>query len=52
MVLHLTSATHYIASCRVIYTIAGTTSYIHSLKNMNILSRHLCVSYKETCSSE
>ena len=38
MILHLSSATHYITSCRIINSITCTACNIHSLKYMNILT--------------
>ena len=48
MVLHLTSASHYVASHWIEDTVTCTACNVHCLQNMNVVSRHLCVSYQET----
>ena len=48
MVFHLTSATHYISSARIEDTITCTACNVHCFQNVDILSRHLSVTYKET----
>ena len=47
MVLHLTTTTHYITSCRIKNTITCTACNIHCFQNVNIFTRHLTVSYQE-----
>ena len=49
MILHFTTATHDIATARVEDTVTGPACNVHSFKNMNMLSRHLSVTNKETC---
>ena len=49
MVLHFTAASHDIASGRIKDTITGTAGNIHSLKNMDVISLHLAIPYKEAC---
>ena len=47
MILHLSSATHYITSCRIINSISCTACNIHSLKYVHIHTHHLSISYKK-----
>ena len=52
MVFHLTTATHDIASGRIKDSIAGTAGNIHGFQDVDMITRHLCVSYQEACSSQ
>ena len=47
MVFHLTAAAHDIAAARIEDTVAGTAGNIHCLKNMDMIARHLTVTYEE-----
>jgi len=49
MFLHLSSATHYIPSRGIIYSVACTPGNIECFKNMNIFPGHFCISYKKAC---
>lgn len=49
MILHFTTAAHDIATARIEDTVTGPACNVHSFKNMNMLSRHLSVTNKETC---
>ena len=48
MILHLAAATHHISTGRILNTVTCTACYLHRLQNMDIFSRHLCVSHKKT----
>ena len=47
MIFHLTSATHYITSGRIINAITCSTCNVHCLQNMDVISRHLSISYQK-----
>ena len=49
MVFHLSSATHYVSAGRIIDSVTGASGDIHCLQNMDMRSRHLCITNKETC---
>ena len=48
MVFHLTSPTHHISAARIKDTVTCTACNIHCFQNVDILSGHLSVTYKET----
>ena len=47
MVFHLTAASHDVSSHRIKNTVACTACNVHRFQNVNVVARHLCVSYKE-----
>ena len=52
MILHFTTATHYISSRSIVYTVTRSAGNIKCLKDMNIFSRHLCIPHKKACCSK
>ena len=48
MVLHLTAASHDVSSHRIEDTITRTACNVHRFQDVNVVARHLRVSYKET----
>ena len=52
VVFHFTAASHDVAACRIKDTIAGTTGNVHGFEDMDVGTRHLCVTNKEAGSSE
>ena len=52
VVFHLTAASHDISACRVENTVAGTAGNIHSFQNVNMGTRHLCITYEEAGSGK
>lgn len=47
MVFHLTAASHDVSSHRIKNTVACTACNVHRFQDVNVVARHLCVSYKE-----
>ena len=47
VVLHLTAASHYVSSHRIKNTVACAACNVHCFQNMDVVTRHLCVSYQE-----
>ena len=52
MVFHFTAASHDIATCWIKDTIAGTAGNIHGFQDMDMGTRHLCITYEEAGSGE
>ena len=47
VVFHFTAASHDVAACRIKDTIAGTTGNVHGFEDVDMRTRHLCVTDKE-----
>ena len=52
MIFHFTSSTHYITAGRIVDSITCTAGNIHCFQNMDVRTRHLCITYKEACGSK
>ena len=47
VILHLTAASHYVSSHRIKNTIACAACNVHCFQDVNVVARHLRVSYQE-----
>ena len=52
VVFHLTAASHDVAACRIEDTVAGTAGNVHGFKDVDMGTRHLCITYQEAGSSK
>ena len=52
MVIHFATAAHDITDLRVVPSVAGTTSDRIAFKEMNIFTRHLCITHEKTSRRE
>ena len=52
MVIHFTAAAHDITDFRIVPSVTGTASDRIAFKEMNVFTRHLCITHEKTSCRE